>query len=111
MSRDDPISKLTDWITKGKEQTEEKTRVMSKEQLEFYYGYTSLGFEETFGLKMYEKLAQLDQTLMMAYKGGRSDDVVHALTCATEAEETDTGIQPLSEHFKRKKQKREGGEE
>jgi len=104
MANDDPLAWLTRFITDGTTAPDEKTRVMSKEQLEFYYAYTFLGSEEGLGIGMYKELVEIDQRLMMSYKGLRSDDVVHALTSLQEKEDENVGLQPLKQHFKKKEQ-------
>ena len=100
MSEDNPFSKLTKWLTEGKDDPNEKTRVMTKEQLEFYYVYLSLS--KIHGIHFYKDIVEIDEQLMMSHKGQRSDDVVKALVGVEKEKEEDAGIQPIRRFMKKK---------
>lgn len=100
MSDDNPFTKLTNWLTTGTERPNEKTRVQTKEQLEFYYVYLSLA--KMHGIDFYKDIVEIDEQLMMAHKGQRSDDVVKALCGVKEDKEEDAGIQPVRKFMKKK---------
>jgi len=99
---DDPISWLTKFLTTGKENPDEKTRVMTKEQKTFTLAYQFVGSKEGLNMPFYQTIADMDMRLMMSYQGKRSDDVVIALSKLKTEEEENVGIQPLKQYFKEK---------
>jgi len=103
MSGDNPQNKLTDWVTTGRTNSDEKTRVMCREQLEYYFAYQILGEEFDF----FKRFAEIDMRLMISFKGLAREEVVQALTGMTEENEEDVGIRPVREHFRRVKNKRQ----
>lgn len=103
---DDPKTLLTKWLTKVDSDKESGTRLMSKEQKAFYMGYMALG--EELEIEFFKDMVKLDERLMMAYQGRRSDDVVEALRSVKEADKINSGIQPVQEELRRR-YKSEGG--
>jgi hypothetical protein len=104
MSTDNPQTKLTDWITQGKTEPGEKTRVLSREQLEYYYAYSILGEEFDF----FKRFAEIDMRLMISFKGKSREEIIQALVGMTDEESEDVGIRPVREHFRRVKMQKHG---
>jgi hypothetical protein len=92
---DDPKTWLTKFLTTGTSQTDEKTRVMSKEQKDFYVLFEYLGSKDGLDLKFYQTIADIDMRVMMSYEGRRSDDVVTALSRIIQGESENVGLQPI----------------
>lgn len=104
---EDPKTKLTNWLTKVDADEEAGTRLMNKEQKAFYLGYMALADE--LDIDFFKEVVMLDERLMMAYQGRRSDDVVIALSKIKDDEPKDVGLQPLREILK--KQEKEYGKQ
>lgn len=102
MAQLDPKQKLTEWLTKVNSDEEAGTRLMSKEQKSFYLGYYALA--EALGIPFFKEVVQLDERLMMAYQGRRSDDVVAALRSVTDSGTKETGLQPAIDYLKKRQQ-------
>lgn len=97
---EDPKMMLTRWLTKVDSDKESGTRLMSKEQKAFYLGYMALG--EELDIDFFREMVQLDERLMMAYQGRRSDDVVEALRSVRETDKINTGIQPVQAELRKR---------
>ena len=98
---------MTVWITTGKDTPEEKTRILSREQLEYYYAYGILGEEFEF----FKRFAEYDMRLMISYKGKSREEIVQALTGMMDEDEENVGIQPVREHFRKIKKNRKDAED
>jgi hypothetical protein len=92
---DDPKTWLTRFLTEGTKQSDEKTRVMSKEQKDFYLLFEFLGSKLGLDLAFYKEIAEIDMRVMMSYQGRRSDDVVMALSRLVQSESENVGLQPI----------------
>jgi hypothetical protein len=100
MATEDPKTKLTNWLTAVPAEDESGTRLMSKEQKDFYVGYKALGRE--LDIPFFEKIVDLDERLMMAYQGRRSDDVVESLRSVKQEDKINTGVQPVQEELRKR---------
>ena len=107
MTNLDPKQRLTEWLTAVDAKDEAGTRLMSKEQKNFYLGYKALGQE--LDIPFFIDIINLDERLMAAYQGRRSDDVVEALRSVKQEDKVNTGVQPVQEEL-RKRYRSEGGE-
>lgn len=96
---EDPKQLLTRWLTKVDSDEEAGTRLMNKEQKAFYMGYMAIA--EELDIPFFRTMVMLDERLMMAYQGRRSDDVVIALSKIKDDEPKDVGLQPLREILKK----------
>jgi hypothetical protein len=97
---DDPKTKLTNWLTTVPSDREAGTRLMTREQKGFYLGYIALA--EVLDIPFFKEVVELDERLMMAYQGRRSDDVVEALRVVKESDKINTGVQPVEQHLRDK---------
>lgn len=101
MAKDDPRNKLSDFETEGAEFPEQKTSLLSKEQLQFYIAYTEatkeLG-ETDFGF--YRRIAEYHARVMMSYKGFRSEQVKDMFISQREDKAIVGGHQPVSDHLR-----------
>lgn len=100
---EEPKMLLTRWLTGVDSKDEAGSRVMSREQKAYYTGYKA--FADELDIPFFTKMVDLDERIMMAYQGRRSDDVVEALRTVTEQSARDTGLQPAAEYIKRKTEK------
>jgi len=96
---DDPKKKLTAWLTEGLDRTPEKgqydrTRLVVRGQKAWYMA--SLSLDDPF----FSKMVEVDQQLMMAYKGQRSDDVVKALSSLEQQEVSEVGLREVTDMLK-----------
>lgn len=73
---------------------------MSKEQKSFYLGYKALGDE--LDIPFFKRIVELDERLMMAYEGRRSDDVVESLRSVKQEDKINTGVQPVQEELRKR---------
>lgn len=103
--KEDPRDKLTNFITTGGKSPEEKTRIMCKEQAEFYYAYLNLGAEP--GLEFFKEEAERDMRLMMSLEGKRSDDIVEMFKHIDRTDMFDVGLQPITDYNKSRREKRD----
>ena len=101
MPKIDARERLTDFLTRGRDQPEQKTRVTCREQAEMYYAYLNLGREP--GLEFFREEAETDMEIMMSLEGRRSDDIVEMMKHIEELESRDAGLQPVTEYLKDKK--------
>ena len=107
LAKIDPRDKLTDFITTGDANSDEKTRVLSKEQLAFYYAYMNLGNEP--GLEFFKEEAERDMRLCMSIAkigSNRAEQVVEMFKALDESRDHDVGLQPITEYQKTRRQKR-----
>lgn len=99
---ENPKQKLTTWLTEGFPEREkrhhlDRTRVMATAQKRWYSAL--LAVEDPY----FTRRVEIDQELMMAFKGKRSDDVVNALMALVEEEARETGLRPVEEYLKKKR--------
>jgi hypothetical protein len=94
---DDPKTKLTQWLTEGAEDPTEKSRIMSKEQAEFYHAYRFMA--KVLKIPEYQEFVEIDEVIMEAYQGKRSEEVVSAMKSIGDATASDVGKQPLRRHL------------
>lgn len=104
MGKIDPKEKLTEFITTGEDNPDQKTRLTCKEQLEFYYSYMNLGAEP--GLEFFREEAERDMRLMMSLEGKRSDDIVEMFKTLREFPEMDIGLQPVTSYNRERREKK-----
>lgn len=97
---EDPKTKLTNWLTTVPSDREAGTRIMSKEQKAFYLGYSAVAKE--LDIPFFQAIVELDERLMMAYQGRRSDDVVEALRAVKEPDKLMSGVQPVTEELRKR---------
>lgn len=97
---DDPKGKLTDFITSGQTNPEEKTRIICKEQKEWYLACQVLGSKKGLDMDFFNELVELDMRDMMSYQGKRSEEVVISLSHLVGDDMANVGLQPLREYLK-----------
>lgn len=92
---DNPQDKLTDFMTSGKTDPEQKTRMISREQLLFDMAYSEAGDDEALEVPHMKKTAERAELLMMAYQGRRSDDIVTMVRGLEESQILASGVQEV----------------
>ena len=102
MAAIDPLVKLTEWISDGKESPAEKGRLMAKEQLEMYMAFDFAASKDGYGLKFLEGITKQDRLNMMALQGKRSDDIVEGMKALQIPLGMDVGGQPREILLRRK---------
>jgi len=103
---EDPKNKLTNWLTDGdKGDNTERTRVMTKEQMDLYLAYDML--ENLFGLTYLKDIIKDDKKNMMAYQGKRSEEITD---CLSHQDFYDNVIRPTGhdQMFRKPKQQEHG---
>ena len=101
ISKVDPRDKLTDFITTGDANSDEKTRVLSKEQLAFYYAYMNLGAEP--GLEFFRHEAERDMRLCMSIAkigSNRAEQVVEMFKALDESTDREVGLGVVTDYNK-----------
>jgi len=73
----DPKNKITDYMTDQGRALDEKTRLMSGPQKEWYLACDTLHRALKWG--SYKELKETDERCMAAYQGRRSDDMVEMM--------------------------------
>lgn len=106
---EDPKKRLAEFETEGEQHPKQKTRLHSKEQMQFYVAYHFLS--EVLGeeFKFYGEIADADMEIMMSYKGLRSDDVRDMFRGMGDDDMLKVGNQPeLERYLKSKGRSRDG---
>lgn len=105
MAKIDPRDKLTDFMTTDeREHDDMRTRILSKEQLAFYYAYLNLGAEE--GLEFFREEAERDMRLCMSIAKlgpNRSEQIVDMFKHLDETADRDIGLQPITDYNRSKR--------
>lgn len=83
----------TEFLTDGENKPEQKTRVMTRDQKNYYHSRHWLA--EVFLWDSAQKEAAIDQRVMMSYKGGRSDDIVEIARRGDKSAFIEGGVRPL----------------
>ena len=92
---EDPKKKLTDFITSGSDEPEQKTRIISKEQMAFTMAFLSAGEIEELDVSFMQREAEKAELLMMSYQGRRSDDVVEMTKGLDKVDIRAAGVQAI----------------
>lgn len=98
---DDPKSRLTQFITDGRTSPEEKTRIISPAQKEWYLFCQMLGSKDGLDIPFFTALAEADMRDMMSYQGKRSEEVVISLSHLVGDDIQNVGLQPLRDYLKK----------
>lgn len=101
-TENDPRGWLTRFLTKGRENTDERTRVMSKEHLDYLDTYLFYGSKEGLEIPMFKELAEINMRLMIAYEGKSREEAVLALQRMFEEKYREVGLQAIMDVFKGK---------
>ncbi len=83
----------TEFLVEGEEKPEQKTRVMTRDQKNYYHSRHWLA--EVFNWESAAKEVAIDERVMMSYKGGRSDDIVEIARRGDRSTLIEGGIRPL----------------
>jgi hypothetical protein len=93
---DNPQDKLTDFITSGTHDPEQKTRIISREQVVFDIAFYQAGADQDLEVPHMMAAAVRSELLMMAYQGRRSDDIVTMVRGLEESQVLASGIQEIT---------------
>lgn len=96
---DDPRWRLTKWLTeigkvKSRNDRDEKTRIMTKEQYDYLHFYRFLADDEGLGIKMFDQLANISETLMISWQGKAREEIVEGMKAMSENMRRAIGLQP-----------------
>ena len=100
---EDPKTRLTQFITTGEDATEQKTRMISKEQLAMDMAFASAGDIPELEVPHMKRIAERSELVMMSYQGRRSDDVVEMTKGLEEKDLIRAGVQPMVDYVKNKR--------
>ena len=98
----DPKNKLTDYMTQDQKATTERTRLMSKEQKEWYLACDTLSM--VLGWKTYGQLKAQDEKAMMALQGKRSDDIVAMMKADQDQGSLNVGVEAKAKEYVKNRQ-------
>jgi len=104
-TKQDPRDRLTDFITQGTEQPAQKTLITCREQLEYYFAWRNLGREP--GLEFFAQEVENDMELCMSVgkpSKPRSEQIVEMFKSIEMEEATDTGLQPIQQYIRKRKE-------
>lgn len=98
----DPKNKLTDYMTQDGKATTERTRLMSKEQKEWYLACDTLNLVLKWGT--YASLKAQDEKAMMALQGKRSDDIVAMMRADQDQGSLTVGVEGKAKEYVKHRQ-------
>lgn len=105
---EDPKTRLTKFITSGEDNPEQKTRLISREQLAFTFAYDFTGGIKELEVPEFKDMAAKSMLLMMSYQGRRSDDIVEMTRGLDEQQLLTTGVQEIISERKERRASRHG---
>ena len=94
---EDPQTRTTTFITTGEEATEQKTRMISKEQLAMDMAFFGAGDIPELEVPHMKAVAFRSELVMMSYQGRRSDDIVEMTKGLEEKKLVAAGVQKMEE--------------
>ncbi len=103
MPKIDPRERLTEFITEGEREPEQKTNLTCKEQLAYYDAWLSLGREP--GLEFFAEEVRQDMELMMSLTSvksikPRSEQVKEMFMSIDQEPLVETGLRAVTEYHK-----------
>jgi hypothetical protein len=98
----DPKNKITDYMTNEKLALDEKTRLMSGPQKEWYLACDTLHRALKWG--SYKELKETDERCMAAYQGRRSDDMVEMMKADKDKGAIQVGVEGKVREYQKERQ-------
>lgn len=92
---EDPKAVLTRFITSGDEEPDQKTRIVSREQMAFTIAWGDVGAIDELEVPHMKDLAEKSEQLMMSFQGRRSDDIVEIARALDQQDMMATGVQEI----------------